>query len=118
MRHLRHITVWVDEPEPGHFHWVLHESTEDASVWVDLVSSKQPYETWSAAFEDGRVELFKLARDERIGPRMHTAWEQEIFRLQPRLHDLLLHSFACDRRDLELHRALRLVLHNDCARCH
>jgi hypothetical protein len=72
MSHLRQITVWVDEPEPGHlhFHWVLHESTEDASVWVDLVSSEQPYETWSAAFEDGCVELFKLAPDDRIGPRM------------------------------------------------
>ena len=34
MTHLRHIAVWVDEPDPGHFHWVIHESTEDGSVWV------------------------------------------------------------------------------------
>jgi len=27
MTHLRHITVFVDEPDPAHFHWVLHEST-------------------------------------------------------------------------------------------
>lgn len=36
MSHLRHLSILVDEPEPGHFYWVLHASTEDASVWVDI----------------------------------------------------------------------------------
>ena len=69
MTHLRHVTVFVDEPDPGHFHWVLHESREDASVWVDLDSSVLSFPTWMEAFDAGCVELFKLVHDERAGPR-------------------------------------------------
>ena len=69
MTHLRHITVFVDEPDPGNFHWVLHESSEDASVWVDVDSSVLSFPTWMEAFDAGSVELFKLVPDERSGPR-------------------------------------------------
>ena len=69
MTHLRHIAVWVDEPDPGHFHWVIHESTEDGSVWVDIESSAEAYLSWMEAFDAGSVELFKLFPDERSGPR-------------------------------------------------
>jgi len=69
MTHLRHITVFVDEPDPGHFHWVLHESTEDGSVWIDIDSSVLSFPSWMEAFDAGCVELFKLGRDERRGPR-------------------------------------------------
>ena len=37
--HLRSIAVTVDEPDPGVFHWVLMESTEDASVYEELEAS-------------------------------------------------------------------------------
>ena len=70
MTHLRHITVFVDEPDPGHFHWVLHESTEDASVWVDIESSVASFPSWMEAFNAGCEELFKLVPDERTGPRV------------------------------------------------
>ena len=69
MTHLRHLTVFVGEPAPGHYHWVLHESTHDASFWVDILDSGQSYQSWAEAFEAGCVELFKLAPDERIGPQ-------------------------------------------------
>ena len=72
MTHLRRITVFVDEPVHGRFHWVLHElheSIEDASIWKDILSSEESYETWADAFEAGCLELFKLAPDERIGPQ-------------------------------------------------
>ncbi|MDM0116797.1 hypothetical protein QTI66_32190 [Variovorax sp. J22R133] len=69
MSHLRHISVFVDEPDPGHFYWVLHESTEDASVWIDIESSANAFTSWAAAFEAGTVELYRLANDERTGPR-------------------------------------------------
>jgi len=69
MSHLRHITVFVDEPHPGHFHWVLHESTEDGSVWIDIDSSVLSFPSWMEAFDAGCVELFKLVPDERRGPR-------------------------------------------------
>ena len=69
MSHLRHLSVWVDEPEPGQFFWVLHESTEDASVWVDIESSEFSFPTWTAAYEVGVTRLYHLIEDERIGPR-------------------------------------------------
>ena len=69
MTHLRHITVFVDEPDPGHFHWVLHESAADAPVWVDIESSAGSFPSWMEAFDAGCVELFKLVPDERCGPR-------------------------------------------------
>lgn len=69
MTHLRHISVFVDEPDPGHFHWVLHESTEDASVWIDLKSSADSFPGWLDAFTAGCVELFKLVQDDLRGPR-------------------------------------------------
>ena len=69
MTHLRQISVWIDEPDPGHFHWVLHERQEDASVWVDLDSSVLSFTGWMEAFDAGCVELFKLVPDQRAGPR-------------------------------------------------
>ena len=69
MPHLRHLSVWVDEPDPGHFFWVLHESTEDASVWVDIESSPESFLSWTDAFEAGTVALYRMVPDERTGPR-------------------------------------------------
>ncbi|RYH40008.1 MAG: hypothetical protein EON54_18605 [Alcaligenaceae bacterium] len=69
MTHLRRIAVFIDEPEPGHFHWVVHESTEDASVWLDLASSDESYPMWIDAWDAGNVALLKLVPDERVGPR-------------------------------------------------
>ena len=68
MTHLRHISVFVDEPDPGHFHWVLHESTVDASVWVDIESSVDSFPSWMEAFDAGCAELFALVPDD-TGPR-------------------------------------------------
>ncbi|MDM0068375.1 hypothetical protein [Variovorax sp. J31P207] len=69
MTHLRHISVFVDEPDPGHFHWVLHESTEDATVWTEVEASEESFASWTDAFEAGTVALYQLVDDERIGPR-------------------------------------------------
>ena len=44
---------------------------------------------------------------------MEPAGKQEVLRLQPRLPDPHLHSIPGRRRDLELHWALGLVLHDD-----
>jgi hypothetical protein len=44
---------------------VIHDSTEDASVWIDIESSVDSYLTWMDAFDAGCVELFKLVPDER-----------------------------------------------------
>ncbi|MEJ8852444.1 hypothetical protein [Variovorax rhizosphaerae] len=39
MSHLRHLSVFVDEPGPGHYFWVLHESTEDGSASPSIASA-------------------------------------------------------------------------------
>jgi hypothetical protein len=69
MTPLRHITVFVDEADPGHFHWVLHEGTDDGLFWLDIGSSVDSFPSWMEAFDAGCVELFKLVPDERTGPR-------------------------------------------------
>jgi hypothetical protein len=69
MSRLRRIAVFVEEVEPGHFHWVLHEQGDDASEWVELSASPMAYDLWLDAFEDGCVELKRMVRDENIGPR-------------------------------------------------
>lgn len=33
MTHLRRIACHIDEPDPGHFYWVLMEEGDDASGW-------------------------------------------------------------------------------------
>jgi len=69
MTRLRRISFFVDEPVAGAFHWVLHEATEDASVWGEVEASSVSYSTWIDAFDAGNVVLMRLVDDERIGPR-------------------------------------------------
>jgi hypothetical protein len=69
VNHLRRVSVFIDETEPGAFYWVLHESTEDATVWKDIDSSPDAYPMWIDAWDAGNVALLKLVFDERIGPR-------------------------------------------------
>jgi hypothetical protein len=55
MSRLRHVSVIVDEPAPGHYFWVLHESTDDAGVWGDLASSDLDFPTGGEAYDAGTV---------------------------------------------------------------
>lgn len=66
--HLRRIAVFVDEPDPGCFYWVLIESKHDASIWEDIASSEESFDTWQAAYGAGTVELKRLVFDEKTGP--------------------------------------------------
>lgn len=38
---LRRIAIFVDEPDPGQFYWVLIENGEDAATWSDLEAEQQ-----------------------------------------------------------------------------
>lgn len=69
MSHIRRISVHVDEPDPGHFYWVLMEEGDDASQWVELESADQPYDMWLDALQAGVEALQRQAGDERIDPR-------------------------------------------------
>lgn len=68
MSHARRISVHVDEPDPQVYHWVLMESTQDASVWVDLEASEESYPTWLAALNAGTDALLKLVPNKDRGP--------------------------------------------------
>ena len=70
MGHIRRISVHVDEPDPGHFYWMLMEEGDDASQWVELQSADEGYDMWIDALQAGMWALEKLAKDERIGPRI------------------------------------------------
>ena len=69
MSRLRHLSVWVDEPEPGRFYWVIHEMGDDASVWTDIDSGPESYDLCLDALDAGTVAMMQLVDDERIGPR-------------------------------------------------
>ena len=65
---LRSIGVFVDEPDPGCFYWVIHESAEDATKWLDVSASEESFSTWLEAFESGNKALLKLVADKQTGP--------------------------------------------------
>jgi len=67
--HLRSISVTVEEPMPGAFHWVLLEATEDASVWTVLETSDKPFRKYRMAMAAGLLALQALINDLDVGPR-------------------------------------------------
>jgi len=66
--HLRRVAVFVNEPDPGDFYWVLIESTDDAYIWLDIEGAQEPHPTWISAFEAGNKALLKLVADQNMGP--------------------------------------------------
>lgn len=67
--HLRHLAIYVDEPEPNDFYWVLIESHHDQSVWVEVASAPESFLTWIDAYQAGNLELIKRVDNRRSGPR-------------------------------------------------
>ncbi len=72
MPSIRRISVHIDEPEPGHFYWVLMEEGDDASQWRELESADTPCEMWIDALNAGISALTGYAGDEQIGPRTNS----------------------------------------------
>ena len=70
MSHIRRISLHVDEPDPGHFYWVLMEEDGDATVWKELKSGVESHPAWMKAFVAGSIALLKYAANEEIGPRL------------------------------------------------
>ncbi len=67
-QHLRRLAVFVDEPDHGQYYWVIIESTEDATVWLDIESSEQCYPSWQVAFTAGNEALLHKVSDRHRGP--------------------------------------------------
>ena len=72
--HLRHISLSVDEPDPGLFYWVLMESKDDISVWSEYKASVESYATYGKALRAGLAVLESIG-DSKVGPR--TSGEDE-----------------------------------------
>lgn len=68
--HLRRLTVFIDEPDPGQYYWVLIESKHDASVWEDVVAAEESAGTWREAWDAGSAALLAMVQDQRRGPRV------------------------------------------------
>ena len=69
MSHLRHLSLFIDEPEHDDFYWVILESKHDVSVWAEHSSAIHGYRTWKEAWVAGSIEYMKLVKDPRRGPR-------------------------------------------------
>jgi hypothetical protein len=63
MTAVRHITVHVDESDPGHFWWVLMEQGADASIWNQVEAAKKSFEGWFEAFSAGSKALRRYVPD-------------------------------------------------------
>jgi len=64
----RRLAVFVDNPRPGSFLWLLIESTDDPAVWLDAETGDETYETWIDAFTAGNEALISHVDDELVGP--------------------------------------------------
>lgn len=64
----RRLAVFVDHPSKDHFLWVIIESTDDPSVWLDLETGDNTYDSWIEAHEAGNEALMAYVDDEAVGP--------------------------------------------------
>ena len=64
----RRLAVFVDNPRPNAFLWLVIESTEDPSVWLDLETGDDTFSSWIEAFQAGNDALLAYVDDENTGP--------------------------------------------------
>lgn len=70
MDHLRRLSVFVDEPDPGVFHWVIIQCGGDGIPWEDVDASLGSFSTWKEAWDAGVAALMSYVEDPAIGPRV------------------------------------------------
>lgn len=66
---LRLISVTVEEPQPGAFHWLLLEGSDSAAGWVELESSEKAFKSYRKAMTAGLLALQGMIDDLDAGPR-------------------------------------------------
>lgn len=69
MSRIRHLLVFVDEPDATIFTWDICEIRGDSSAWRHIVSGLQGYTTWIDAWRAGHAVLLTLVNDQSTGPR-------------------------------------------------
>jgi hypothetical protein len=66
---LRMIALFVDEPDPGVYHWVLVESQREAAMFEPLQASLESFTNYALALSAGFLALQGLSQDLATGPR-------------------------------------------------
>ena len=66
---LRHIAVYVEEPRPKRFAWVLNESADGGVHWEMLQRAGKPVASYPEAMAGGLAALQELIDDAKLGPR-------------------------------------------------
>lgn len=74
---LRSIAVTVDEPDPGHFYWVLLEAQGPDDEFRLLNSSPRGTDSYERALQEGMNALRTLYETHHLGPRRECVGEDE-----------------------------------------
>ena len=69
MTYLRNISLSVDESDPGCFYWVLMESVEDSTIFMELSVAQESLPTYEAALDAGVVALKAMSENLTVGPQ-------------------------------------------------
>ena len=76
-RFLRSIAVTVDEPDPGHFYWVLLESQGSDGEFYLINSAPRGTDSYEHALQEGVNALRRLYETRELGPRREALEEEE-----------------------------------------
>lgn len=66
---LRHIAVYVGEPEPGWFAWSLMEASEDLATWSRIETTDEWVGSYKDSMAAGLLALQAMVDDLDRGPR-------------------------------------------------
>jgi hypothetical protein len=66
---LRHIAIYVEEPRPKKFAWVLNESADGGVHWEMLQRAGKPVGSYQEAMAAGLAALQEMVDDTSLGPR-------------------------------------------------
>jgi hypothetical protein len=66
---LRHIAVYVEQPRPQRFAWVLMESADGGVNWELLQRAGKPVASYQEAMAGGLAALQEMVDDPQSGPR-------------------------------------------------
>ena len=65
---LRLLAIYVAEPAPGRFEWVITERLNEAQ-WKEIGRAEEGSKTYKAAMAGGLVALQEMIPDPDVGPR-------------------------------------------------
>jgi hypothetical protein len=70
MGRLRHLTVLVDEPDPGRFTWTFIEVIDGVGQWQNVDAGGDTFASWDSAWGAAVVAMSQHIADPKVGPRV------------------------------------------------